>query len=256
MGMETAIKEELKKLEDSENVKVIIAVESGSRAWGFPSPDSDYDVRFIYARNQADYLRLDEVGDVIEWKLDEVLDISGWDIRKALQLLYKSNPTLFEWCSSPIIYKETEEAQWLKELLPHYFSVKKSLNHYWNMAHTTYQKYIKGDEVRLKKYFYVLRPILAAQWVLEKRSAPPMLFDTLVDAELEESLRPVVDQLLDMKKAAPEMGTAAKINEINEYVDRKLDEIQSAAETIDNTEAEWGPLNELFLRILDPQKSV
>ena len=127
-----------------------MAIESGSRAWGFASPDSDYDVRFIYVRNRKDYLRLNPVRDVIEWQLDEVLDISGWDIRKALQLLYKSNPTLFEWCASPIIYKETEEAQWLKDILPQYFSMKKSLYHYLSMAKSNYHKYLQGEEVRQK----------------------------------------------------------------------------------------------------------
>lgn len=182
--------------------------------------------------------------------MDDVLDISGWDIRKALELLYKSNPTLFEWCASPIIYKEMEEAQWLKDILPHYFSRKKSLYHYLSMAKSNYHKYLQGEEVRLKKYFYVLRPILAAQWILDKKCAPPMQFATLVDTELEEAMKPQVSRLLAMKKNIPEMGTAPKIEEINRYIDRKLEEIQSAAEALDNTEAEWDALNELFLRML------
>ena len=209
--METQIKEEQKKIEELEDVKIIMAIESGSRAWGFASPDSDYDVRFIYVRNKVDYLRLDKVRDVIEWRLDDVLDISGWDIRKALELLYKSNPTLFEWCASPIIYKETEEAQWLKDILPQYFSMKKSLYHYLSMAKSNYHKYLQGEEVRLKKYFYVLRPILAAQWILDKKCAPLMQFATLVDTELEEAMKPQVSRLLAMKKNTPEMGTAPKI---------------------------------------------
>lgn len=248
--METQIKEELNKIEAAEDVRIIWSAESGSRAWGFASPDSDYDVRFIYVRNRKDYLRLNPVRDVIEWQLDEVLDISSWDIRKALQLLYKSNPTLFEWCNSPIVYRETEEAQWLKDILPHYFSRKKSLYHYLSMAKSNYHKYLQGEEVRLKKYFYVLRPILAAQWILDKKCAPPMQFATLVDTELEEAMKPQVSRLLAMKKNIPEMGTAPKIEEINRYIDRKLEEIQSAAEALDNTEAEWDALNELFLRML------
>ncbi|WP_337653400.1 nucleotidyltransferase domain-containing protein [Allisonella histaminiformans] len=250
MEMEARIKEELNKIEAAEGVRIIWSAESGSRAWGFASPDSDYDVRFIYVRNKVDYLRLDKVRDVIEWRLDDVLDISGWDIRKALELLYKSNPTLFEWCASPIIYKETEEAQWLKDMLPQYFSMKKSLYHYLSMAKSNYHKYLQGEEVRLKKYFYVLRPILAAQWILDKKCAPPMQFATLVDTELEEAMKPQVSRLLAMKKNTPEMGTAPKIEEINRYIDRKLEEIQSAAEALDNTEAEWDALNELFLRML------
>ena len=95
------IERKLKEVEEKENVTVIMAVESGSRAWGFASKDSDYDVRFLYVRRREDYLKLQPPRDVIEWQLDEVLDINGWDIRKALVLLYKSNPTLFELCNSP-----------------------------------------------------------------------------------------------------------------------------------------------------------
>ena len=116
--------EELKKIEEQENVKIIMAIESGSRAWGFESPDSDYDVRFIYARRPEDYLKFEGIRDVIEWKLDDVLDINGWDIKKALQLLHKSNPTVFEWCASPIVYYDSDEFDKLKEILPQYFSQK------------------------------------------------------------------------------------------------------------------------------------
>ena len=108
--MKEIIQKKLEEIEKQEHVKIILAVESGSRAWGFESTDSDYDVRFIYVREPEMYLRLDTIRDVIEWQLDEVFDICGWDIKKALQLLYKSNPTLFEWIHSPIVYKETEEA--------------------------------------------------------------------------------------------------------------------------------------------------
>lgn len=164
--MDKKILEELRKVEEAENVKIIAAIESGSRAWGFASPDSDYDVRFIYVRNSESYLKLEGVRDVIEWKLDDILDINGWDLKKTLQLLHKSNPTVFEWCTSPIIYLQREEFLDIKALLPQYFSVKKSLFHYWHMAETNYREYLKGSEVRVKKYFYVLRPLLAAKWIL------------------------------------------------------------------------------------------
>ena len=129
--MKDIILRELKKIEEQENVKIIMAIESGSRAWGFASPDSDYDVRFIYVRKEEDYLKLEKTRDVIEWKLDDVLDINGWDIKKALQLLHNSNPTVFEWCASPIIYWETEEFAWLKDILPQYLmqQLKKKLQY-------------------------------------------------------------------------------------------------------------------------------
>ncbi len=105
--MRKKIKEQLRRIEDAENIKILLAVESGSRAWGFASPDSDYDVRFVYIRSLEDYLRLDATRDVIELPIDDVLDINGWDLQKTLRLLHKSNPTLFEWFSSPIVYKKT-----------------------------------------------------------------------------------------------------------------------------------------------------
>ena len=248
--MKDIILRELKKIEEQENVKIIMAIESGSRAWGFASPDSDYDVRFIYVRKEEDYLKLEKTRDVIEWKLDDVLDINGWDIKKALQLLHNSNPTVFEWCASPIIYWETEEFAWLKNILPQYFSVKKSLYHYWHTSETHYKTHLLNDEVNIKKYFYALRPLLAAKWILDKRSAPPMLFEELVEEELKMELVPEVNRLLDLKKTLPEMGKAPRIQIINDYIERELREIKVAAEGIEEQAVEWDGLNKLFLRIL------
>lgn len=248
--MRKRILEELRKIEEKENVKIIMAVESGSRAWGFASPDSDYDIRFIYVREKADYLKLEGIRDVIEWQLDETLDINGWDIKKALQLLHKSNPTVYEWCASPIVYMEREEFSWLKELLPKYFSVKKSLFHYWHMAETNYREYLKGDEVRVKKYFYVLRPLMAAKWILDKKCAPPMLFDDLVEAELEDELRPELTRLLELKKSLPEMGIAPKIQIINDYIEKVMTEIKGIAKSMEDKEQEWKDLNQLFLKMV------
>lgn len=248
--MREIILEELRKIEEQENVKIIMAIESGSRAWGFASPDSDYDVRFIYVRKETDYLKIEKFRDVIEWKLDDVLDINGWDIRKALQLLHNSNPTVFEWCASPIVYLETEEFTWLKEILPMYFSEKKSLYHYWHTADSTYRDHLAGDEVKVKKYFYALRPLLAAKWILDKKTAPPMLFEELMEAELEEELKPELDRLLELKKTLPEMGKSSKIPVIDAYIQQKLPEIKALAEEIEGNVSEWDALNELFLRMV------
>ena len=119
--MRGKIQEQIRRIEESENIKILLAVESGSRAWGFASPDSDYDVRFVYIRRPEDYLRLDAIRDVIELPIDDILDINGWDLQKTLRLLYKSNPTLFEWFSSPFVYQETEFADKLRDLMMHYF---------------------------------------------------------------------------------------------------------------------------------------
>lgn len=247
--MREVILEELRKIEEKENVKIIMAIESGSRAWGFASPDSDYDVRFIYVRRPESYLKLEGIRDVIEWKLDDTLDINGWDLKKTLQLLYKSNPTVFEWCASPIIYMEREVFADLKRVLPHYFSVKKSLFHYLHMAQTNYRD-LKGTEVRGKTYFYVLRPLLAAKWILDKKSAPPMLFDELVEAELEDELKPELDKLLKLKKCMPEIGMIPKIQIFNDYIEKNLQEIKEIAAEIEEKRVDWEMLNALFINFV------
>lgn len=245
------IQEKIKEVEARENVKVILAVESGSRAWGFESPDSDYDVRFIYIRQKEDYLKLEGLRDVIEWQLDETLDINGWDIQKALKLLYKSNPTLFEWCNSPIIYHETHEANELRELLPKYFSDKKQLYHYWNMARTNYREYLKGDKVKAKKYFYVLRPILAANWVLEHNSNPPMEFEKLVESQLRVDLKPIVYELLEKKKSVNELDLVDKIDILNQYIEENIDKLEEQAQlSLDKNDNTWEQLNEFFIKLI------
>ena len=116
---------------------------------------------------------------MIELPIDDVLDINGWDLQKTLRLLYKSNPTLFEWFSSPIVYQKTEFADKFRDLMMHYFSSKKTLHHYVSMAEGEYREYLKGEIVRAKKYFYVLRPVLACRWILDRGTPPPMLLSLI-----------------------------------------------------------------------------
>ena len=247
--MREKIQEQLRRIEESEDIKILLAVESGSRAWGFASPDSDYDVRFVYIRRTEDYLKLDAIRDVIELPIDDVLDINGWDLQKTLRLLYKSNPTLFEWFSSPIVYQETEFADKFRDLMMHYFSPKKTLYHYVSMAEGNYREYLKGDLVRAKKYFYVLRPVLACQWILDWGTPPPMLFSELIKAELPVELIDVVNQLLELKMNSPEVKLIKRIPEINEYLDTSIPSIKSALRLLeDSYTPEWNELNQLFLQ--------
>lgn len=250
--MEKMIKGKLHEIEKQENIRILLAVESGSRAWGFASPDSDYDVRFIYIRQKEDYLKLEAVHDVIELPIDEMLDISGWDLQKTLRLLYKSNPTLFEWFSSPIVYMETEFADRFRNLMANYFSNKRSLYHYINMAEGNYREYLKRDMVRAKKYFYVLRPVLACRWILEKGTHPPMLFSELMDAQLPERLRSDVSMLLELKMNSPEIREIPRIEKLNEYMDSSIDEIKNILQSMEETKApDWQEINDLFLRELN-----
>ena len=247
--MREKIQTQLCRIEEEEHIKILLAVESGSRAWGFASPDSDYDVRFIYIRRKEDYLRLDTIRDVIELPIDDVLDINGWDLQKTLKLLYKSNPTLFEWFSSPIVYKETEFAGKFRDLMIHFFSSKKTLHHYISMAEGNYREYLKGDLVRAKKYFYVLRPVLACRWILARGTPPPMLFSELMKAELSTELIGAVNQLLGLKMNSPEVKLIPRIPEINEYLDKSILDIKSAVRLLeDNHTPDWKELNQLFLQ--------
>ena len=246
--MRNIILEKIKEIEEKENVRVIMAIESGSRAWGFASPDSDYDVRFVYIRQLEDYLCLDKVRDVIEWQIDDVLDINGWDIKKALQLMHDSNPTIFEWCASSIVYKDSDLFEKLKELRHSYFSCKKSLYHYWHMASNNYLNYLQEEQVRIKKYFYVIRPLLAAKWIVDNGTQPPMLFSELVEAELPENLKDIIKHLLDMKQKMSEMGLASKIKELDEFIEKELEIVKKAADEAENVKNDWDFLNEYFYK--------
>ena len=246
--MRETILSKLNEIENREKVKILLAVESGSRAWGFASPDSDYDVRFIYVRPKEDYLRLEKTRDVIELPIEGELDINGWDLDKTLRLLRASNPTLFEWFSSPIVYRETAFADEFRSVMNKYFSSKRGLSHYLSMASSNYREYLKGDTVKAKKYFYVLRPVLACRWILDKGTPPPMLFSELMEAELDPALVPDVDSLLNLKMNAPEIKTIPKIESINRYLDSCIEEVHSRIVQLpEDANHGWEELNRLFL---------
>lgn len=250
-GIQTAIEGKLKEIEQRENVKIIHCVESGSRAWGFASADSDYDVRFIYVRSREYYLRLDKTRDVIEWQLDDTLDINGWDISKALRLLYRSNPTLFEWSASPIVYKTTAKWQKVSEIINSYFVAKSGLYHYLSTAKSNYREYLRGETVRLKKYFYVLRPLLACKWILAEGTPPPVLFKDLMDRYLDAQIKPDAETLLRLKMENPEIGEGKRFDRVNDYIEQTIDEIEAAIASFPSThEKNWDELNMLFLSLI------
>lgn len=252
--MEKLIRQKLAEIEEKEKVLVLHAVESGSRAWGFSSPDSDYDVRFIYLRPQEFYLRLDRTRDVIEWQLDETLDINGWDLQKALRLLQNSNPTIFEWNDSPIVYHTTPFWASIRQELEGNFRMRSGLNHYLNTARSNYSQQFQGEMVRLKKYFYVIRPLLACKWILDRNSPPPVLFEELVETQLDPGLLPCVRELLAHKKNTPEMGVGPRVELLNRYIEQSFAEVQEKMDAMPKEPPnDWTRLNELFLTALNTQ---
>ena len=250
--IEELVRMKIKEIEAKENIRVLHVIESGSRAWGLASPDSDYDVRFIYVRDRNFYLSLRENKDFIDWELNEVLDINGWDIKKVLQHFHKSNATLFEWSNSPVVYYTTDE--WKKlydEVAGKYFACKSSMYHYYGTANKNYHEYLMEDMVKYKKYFYVLRPILACKWIEEKKCPPPVLFDELFDSVLEEDMKPVIADLLAKKVQMSESDKAPKIDKVNQYVEEKLIYYKNLLEGMDdNRNPDWEPLEEVFKKVI------
>ncbi|MFC0272497.1 nucleotidyltransferase domain-containing protein [Metabacillus herbersteinensis] len=252
--MREKISQSLRDIEQSEDIKIIYACESGSRAWGFPSKDSDYDVRFIYIRPLKWYLTIDEGRDVIERPISDLLDINGWDIKKTLKLLRKSNPPLVEWLSSPIVYEFDEEfTNDMKTLIESAFSSVSATHHYLNMAKGNNRDYLQQDIVRIKKYFYVLRPILACMWIQKYQSAPPILFQTLIEDLLEDGeVKNQINQLLRKKKQGEELDRQQKISCLNEFIAEKITEIEDALKNLSHEKnLSTHELNEFFLSTLN-----
>lgn len=247
MDMIAKINEKLKEIEEKEGVKILLAVESGSRAWGFASPDSDYDVRFIYVRSQADYLRLDEPKDVIEWQLDEVMDINGWDLKKALVQFRRGNATLFEWSNSPVVYLKTPQWDAIYEVAKAYFSKKAALGHYYGTARNTFESYLQGEQVKYKKYFYALRPLLAGKYIQAFGCPPPVLFDELLTLPLSDDLRAGIEHLLAVKKVTEEKDLNPQIPVIFDFISSELAlQKMLSDEMTDDHNHDWEPLNRVF----------
>ena len=213
--MEEIIQKKLLEIEEKFNVKILYAVESGSRAWGFPSKDSDYDVRFIYIHPPEWYLSIDQQGigakrDVIEEPINDLLDISGWEITKTLRLFRKNNPPLLEWLRSDIIYYQN-----------------------LNMAKNNYREYLQGSEVRIKKYFYVLRPILACKWIEKYNMTPPISFHELLeDVVPEGELKNAVELLLKRKIKGDELDIEFRINVINDFLENEIEHLEEYAKSL------------------------
>ena len=241
----------LKEIEEKEQVTILHAVESGSRAWGFASPDSDYDVRFIYVRSQKYYLGLQPRQDFIDWALDETLDINGWDLSKALQHFHRSNATLFEWANSPIVYRTTPEWTQIYAAAEKYFSCRSAMYHYYGTARKNYHAHLTDALVKYKKYFYVLRPILACRWIENKACPPPVLFTALAAETLEDDMRAAINQLVETKKQMTESEKAPRIDHLNTYIEKQLAYFNTASVAMahDRT-ADWEALNEVFFRTL------
>lgn len=201
---------------------MLYAAEAGSRAWGFASPDSDYDIRFIYQHPVDWYLSIQKKRDVLEFPITEdLLDVSGWELRKSCRLFIASNPALYEWLVSPIIYREQGEfAGQLRSLVHRQYSRKQLAWHYLRMAEKNYSRYIEpNDRVRLKKYLYVIRPLLMLQWMDSWKTLPPIsIYALLENIKLPREVKLALSNLLRVKVGAPEIAEAKRVSELDVWI--------------------------------------
>lgn len=220
--MKTTIQHKLTEIEKEHGIEILYSCESGSRAWGFPSPDSDYDVRFIYKRRFDEYLTIQSRKEHLSFPINDELDIYGWDISKVLQLITKSNTTPFEWLQSPVIYREDKRFKDdLWQFCQNYFCPRSNIHHYLGIAKGALGT-IQGEDIKIKKLFYVLRPLLAALWCVECKTIAPMSIFPLMDL-LSDGLREKVLSLIDLKSTASESYLIKIDTDLKEWIDRTYD---------------------------------
>lgn len=218
------VERRLDAIEREERVRILLAVESGSRAWGFHSPDSDFDARFIYVRDEDVYLSLYPPRDVIETPLIDLMDVNGWDLGKAIRLMIKGNSVVHEWLASPLVYRA--HPGFVAAIAPiarAWRSTYADAHHYYGLLASQSSRHLEGREtVNLKKYFYAVRPAIALQWLRERGDAPPMdLPGLLAGVSLPVEAAAALESLRRAKMASSEVGEGARIAALDAYIEEQ-----------------------------------
>jgi uncharacterized protein len=252
----------LKQIEKEYDVVILYACESGSRSWGFPSNDSDYDVRFIYVHKKEWYLSIDQRRDVLEVpkhdkisiQVDKLLDLNGWELTKALRLFRKSNPPLLEWLHSNIVYYQASSAiNKMKAVESQIFSPISGIHHYLKMAKGNYRDYKNRKEVKIKRYFNIFRPLLAAKWIAKNDAFPPIKFTQLVEDILPTSeIRVVLDDIIRLKKAGEVLDPNPRTQIIDYFVETEVEYLEQYVREVSvNKSNPTELLNQLFRETLE-----
>jgi len=239
---------QLKQLEADRKITILYACESGSRAWGFPSPDSDYDVRILYVHPLAWYLSIDERKDTLALPISDELDISGWELRKALQIFRKSNTVIYEWLQSPIVYHE--HPGFREELIDHmpaFFSGRAVMHHHLGLVHRAYTEVAEHTEIKLKKYFYILRSLLSAMWVREYGTVPPMEFGPLTGLlEKQPELLQTIQSWQRQKAQSVEAAKVPRWDMLHHFIEAEIATCKAFAHTLPPHTGESEVLNQCF----------
>lgn len=251
--MKATILNKLKEIEQTHHVRVLYACETGSRAWGFPSPDSDYDVRMIYMHEPDWYMSLFDKKDTIEFmSADGELDVTGWDIKKCLNLMWKSNGPLLERLQSPVVYRE--ESNIISLLQPYAdkcFAPIAMMHHYLGMAKNSCSEIEGKDEVKLKKLFYALRAALACKWILEKNSIPPIVFIKMVnELSFDTNLKNRIVELIQLKSTKTEAYIHPAERHLNNFISAELALAEKAFDHLPGRKQKDVDLDGLFKNII------
>ncbi|CAK9886932.1 MAG: hypothetical protein XXXJIFNMEKO3_03382 [Candidatus Erwinia impunctatus] len=247
--MEKIIKEKLVEIEVRNNIRILYACESGSRAWGFPSANSDYDVRFIYIHSRDRYLSIDNPPSHLTLPRDEELDLLGWDLKRTLQLVRKSNTTPFEWLQSSIVYQQNERvAEMLWQLCRQYFNARGNIFHYLGIAKSALQS-AEGQQIGIKKLFYVIRPLLCAKWCLEKKQIAPIEIEPMIKL-LSDELSEKITTLISYKSVTAESFSVTIDPVIYEFIEKTKNDIFSKVQLLTERRFKTQPLDDFFIETL------
>lgn len=257
MTTQEAIARELDYIERVNKVRILYACEAGSRAWGFSSRNSDFDVRFVYLRPMREYLSLLDRRDTLDWRvsardnaLGADLDGHGWDLRKFLRLMRSSNPSVYDWLGSPIVYREDPRWNLVRREARDCFQPRKSVYHHLGVCGTEI-KLIGNGHASAKAYCYLVRSVLSAKWTLLRRTPAPLEVTKLMDAVLEPRMRPVVERLLAEKAQTNEITRIQRISALDEWVDESMTDIRASVSGVESTEkASFDALDDIFMQFL------
>lgn len=248
--MKTKILEKLSEIEKEKNIEILFAVESGSRAWGFESPDSDYDIRFVYKHNKEWYLNIWEQKDTIEFMTEDDLDGSGWEFKKALKLLAKSNASFLGWLFSPIIYKADEAfLNGMKSLAENNFNPVAGFYHYHSMS-KGFEETLNTEKMTLKSYFYAIRTALCANWIYKNETIPPVLFTELYSI-IDEKYHVTLNDLIYLKNKHIEKSTEPVSDTLIKLVKDIVAENESIKNNLINKKPNPEEFNTFFLKTVE-----
>ena len=248
--VEQQIQAKLDSLQSELDCRLLLAVESGSRAWGYASTTSDYDVRCIYYFPAHRYLSVRAPRDTVEWELNDIFDINGWDLRKTLGLVLKANLTVYEWANSPIVYRDSPWLDEFRSLILNALQPTRLASRYLGMAASTIQRYLSGEEVPYKQYFYALRPLLAARWVLQHSTPAPVPFADLRHL-LPDHMQGVTDELLMLRNNSTEKACGPANTFANDFILRELATLDDLVQAMPKSpEPDISPLDDFFRHVV------